>query len=101
MTATPDEKLITKPASTVSPCEVCGKTLSSSSSLKRHRTHVHGLPSASVELAAVSEPVAVEERETVEPTPALAVKPFYKKKRWYIPAAVFVGLVAVGAVTPA
>jgi flagellar biosynthesis GTPase FlhF len=100
---------------------VCGKVLSTPSSLKRHLARVHN----SVEVgmtnegsaATLASPAATEPQAPVpahgwpsppnghgawpaQASPTANDKALYKKKRFYIPVAVVAGLMLIGAVSP-
>ena len=108
------------PASTTSgaktataPCGVCGKTLSTPSSLKRHLAQVHRATDdvagpagpAFAPPAPVPPPPPVDEwrapyAQMPWSAPVAAAKPFYTKKRYYVPAAVVAALMVIGTVSP-
>jgi hypothetical protein len=108
------------------PCVVCGKSLSTASSLKRHLAQVHQLaPEVAVPAQRTGSTAAAPPAPMPPPPPAFASQPypapypsngqasgawwppppvatkaFYKKKRFYIPVAVVTGLMIIGSLSP-
>jgi hypothetical protein len=123
MTATREEETSQglKPASETAgnPCAVCGKTLATASSLKRHLTQVHQLVADAATVPAprtealVAEPLAplaapahvintraFAQQAPPSAPPAVGKKPLYKKKRFFIPVAAVAAVVLIGSLNP-
>jgi flagellar biosynthesis GTPase FlhF len=101
------------------PCAVCGKTLATASSLKRHLTQVHQLVADAATVPAprtealVAEPLAplaapahvintraFAQQAPPSAPPAVGKKPLYKKKRFFIPVAAVAAVVLIGSLNP-